>query len=82
MRPIDADELIEWVYREDLDTREKIAHLVERQPTVRNEGTWTNMHTTCSKCGWQMIDDVLQTPNMVFFNYCPYCGAKMKNPVH
>lgn len=33
-RLIDADELIEHVWREDLDTREKIANLVERMPTA------------------------------------------------
>lgn len=35
MRLIDADELTEAVWRERLDTRERIADLVARQPTVK-----------------------------------------------
>lgn len=31
---IDRDELIEALYRDDVSTREKIAAIVERQPTV------------------------------------------------
>lgn len=31
---IDRDELIDVLYREDVSTREKIAAIVERQPTV------------------------------------------------
>lgn len=34
MRPIDADELTEMVWRERLDTRERIADLIARQPTI------------------------------------------------
>ena len=47
---------------------------------VLNRGRWINS-TTCSQCGWQMIDDVLQSPNYVAFNYCPNCGAKMDEEV-
>ena len=43
----------------------------------QDKGEWIDSHTTCSKCGWQMIDDVTQTPNMVGFNYCPNCGTDM-----
>lgn len=35
MRLIDADELTEMVWRERLDTRERIANLVARQPTIK-----------------------------------------------
>lgn len=31
---IDRDELLEALYRDDVSTREKIAAIVERQPTV------------------------------------------------
>ena len=41
-------------------------------------GHWIDNHTTCSLCGWQMIDDVLESPNMVFFPFCPNCGADMR----
>lgn len=37
MRLIDADELTEAVWRERLDTRERIADLVARQPTVKTD---------------------------------------------
>ena len=34
MRLIDADELTEMVWRERVDTRERIADLIARQPTI------------------------------------------------
>ena len=34
MRAIDADELLELVWRERLDSRERIAELVESRPTL------------------------------------------------
>lgn len=37
MRLIDADELLEHVYRDDLDTREKIADLINQMPTITPE---------------------------------------------
>ena len=41
MRTIDADELLEHVYRDKLDTREAIAEMVNRAPTVYEGGlTW------------------------------------------
>lgn len=36
MRLIDADELIEHVWRDRLDSRERIANLVESMPTVKD----------------------------------------------
>ena len=44
----------------------------------RKKGKWIDNHTTCSECGWQMIDDVLDSPNMVGFKFCPNCGADMR----
>ena len=39
-------------------------------------GKWMN-DIQCSNCGWYMEDDVTISPMMVFFDYCPNCGAKM-----
>lgn len=39
-------------------------------------GKWVN-DIQCSNCGWYMEDDVTISPIMVFFDYCPHCGAKM-----
>lgn len=47
----------------------------------RKKGMWIDNHTTCSECGWQMIDDVIESPNIVGFNFCPNCGADMRTPV-
>lgn len=82
MRPIDADALMEWVYRERLDTRERIANLVERMPTidppqgeweeriVEDAELWFRRRFYCSNCGgWN-------TYGMT--RYCPDCGAKME----
>jgi hypothetical protein len=38
MRTIDADELLEHVYRDKVDTREAIAEMVNRVPTVYEGG--------------------------------------------
>lgn len=43
----------------------------------KDKGKWID-HTTCSECYWQMIDDVVQSPNLVAFNFCPNCGADMR----
>lgn len=52
-------------------------HLPPVTPKQRT-GKWINNHTTCECCGWQMIDDVMESPNIVFFPFCPNCGAKME----
>jgi hypothetical protein len=44
----------------------------------RTKGKWIDNYTTCSECGWQMIDDVIESPNIVAFNFCPNCGARME----
>ena len=38
MRLIDADELIEFIWREDVSSREKIVRIVETRPTVHIVG--------------------------------------------
>ena len=77
MRLIDADALEEWVYRERLDTRERIANLVERMPTIdpMKYGKWELVDEAeprrygCSEC---------KKLSYTQDNYCSYCGAKMK----
>ncbi|WP_303834682.1 hypothetical protein [Ruminococcus flavefaciens] len=53
MRLIDADELTEMVWRERLDTRERIANLVARQPTIKAP----TADVQSVKCGkWILFD--------------------------
>lgn len=58
---------------------------IDAMPTIepeRKKGRWIfdekDFLTKCSECGWQMIDDVMESPNIVGFNYCPNCGAEMR----
>ncbi len=45
MRLIDADELIEHVWRDRLDSRERIANLVESMPTIKKTISATDVIT-------------------------------------
>lgn len=81
-RLIDANNLIEYVWRERLDTRERIAHLVESMPTIeeRKTGAWIKQpymngtwSITCSNC---MRLGMIGSGKG--FNYCPHCGADMR----
>ncbi len=85
MRLIDADELLEHVWRERLDSRERIAKLVESRPTItpeRKRGKWKFMamflsdHVAmmCNCCG-ALYDKTIAGGE---FNFCPHCGAVMK----
>lgn len=73
-RLIDANNLIEYVWRERLDTRERIAHLVESMPTIeeRKTGAWKPISDgyvdiyECDQCG--------ETEDYVR-DYCPNCGS-------
>lgn len=40
-------------------------------------GKWINNHTQCSNCEWGIEDDVVGSPMMLFFPFCPNCGARM-----
>lgn len=60
-----------------IDVRKDIMALPPVTPKQKT-GKWIDNHTTCECCGWQMIDDVMESPNMVFFPFCPNCGAKME----
>ena len=76
MRLIDADKLIEKVWRVPLDTREKIADLVNGMPTIRvqptsqvtlyNCGAW---YENRCECGCEVLSNMA---------YCPNCGAKLR----
>ena len=85
MRLIDGDELIEHVWRDRLDSRERIANLVESMPTIKEtEGVWIvgkfteddrRYNDRSYKCN--------QCQEIVFSasKYCPNCGAKMGDKV-
>jgi len=45
------------------------------RPVVHGE--WKE-NVQCSNCGWYMEDDVTLSSMMVFFNFCPNCGADMR----
>lgn len=79
-RLIDADELLEHVWRDRLDSRERIADLVKFMPTIeeRKKGKWIEIapeeghdlyKVKCDRCGWY---DFFET------NYCGNCGAEMR----
>lgn len=80
MRLIDADELTEMVWRERLDTRERIANLVARQPTIKSmvkHGKWDGY--ICSECN--VCADYFISGDFYFDkkpDYCPNCGADMR----
>lgn len=89
MRPIDADELTEMVWREQLDTRERIADLIARQPTIERavkRGKWKQIapqSALCSQCGGALKSNGIdKTGKAYIFNivykYCPFCGADMR----
>lgn len=83
MRLIDADELEEHIWRERLDTRERIENLVKRMPTVqpeRKKAKWIRHGAkeghiiekyTCSECDYYFGTKTS--------NFCPNCGAEMEN---
>ena len=50
MRLINANELTEHIYRDRLDSRERIANLVERMPTIKPLRKLTDEIATFKKC--------------------------------
>lgn len=80
MRLINADALMEHVYRDRLNNRELIAEMVRNAPTVepeRKTGYWVckigyNVKLyMCSACnGWSSTNA---------YRYCPNCGARMED---
>ena len=81
MRTIDADALEPDADYYEGDYWAVSIVQIHNAPTIepqRKKGMWIDSHTTCSECGWQMIDDVIESPNIVAFNFCPNCGADMR----
>ena len=83
MRLIDADELMEHVYRDRLDSRERIADMIRNAPTIeeRKTGKWIHILTEadgnalyeCSECHKGEV----HVP-IVEVKYCWNCGARME----
>lgn len=82
MRLIDADELyIDQLY--DFGGKcyvNEVADWINEQPTVEaritTQGKWEEIwggELMCSNC------NTIQEDNPHFYNFCPFCGAKMNN---
>ena len=87
MRLVDADELMEHVYRDKLDSRELIAKMIQNAPTIEpKKGRWQEFHigkcplVECTSC--HMARDVREVPHTnggkVAWKFCPDCGADMR----
>lgn len=89
MRLIDADELTEMVWRERLDTRERIANLIARQPTI--EGAVNQCKMIPYKPDCRGYTDTFLCTNCQLHihlgfigqryggNYCIECGAEVED---
>lgn len=89
MRLKDADELLEHVYRDKLDSRELIAKMINNAHTIeeREKGEWykpTGMMPPeyagayrCSKCDELAMRD-WKTHKQMLTDFCPNCGADMR----
>ena len=86
MRLIDADALMEHAMRDRLDSRERIMEMIEYAPTVQpKRGMWINRHyirdnkdyKVCSCCAYVCMGWDGETG--VTYDYCPNCGAEMRN---
>ncbi len=49
-------------------------------PVVHGEWRWEGKFKACSKCGTHV--EWAETLGSSFWNYCPYCGAKMDGGKH
>lgn len=89
MRPIDADELTEMVWRERLDTRERIANLIARQPTIEGTVKQCKMIPQKPDCrgytGTFLCTNCQLHIHLGFIgqryggNYCLECGAEVED---
>ena len=83
MRMIDADELMEHIWRDKLDSRELIANLVKRMPTIKNDrGHWLRVPIACYVYGTYgtIIEyecSECAKHQTIEYNFCPNCGAYM-----
>ena len=55
MRLIDADELLEYVWRDKLDSREAIARMVESAPTIKAESAPATLEERVAKIERNMM---------------------------
>lgn len=94
MRLIDANELTEMVWRERVDSRERIAELIARQPTIKaptadvqlvKRGHWDYSEKENGECEWYFCSECdspaeqLYDDNPLLSEFCPHCGADMRN---
>lgn len=89
MRLIDADELTEMVWRERLDTRERIADLIARQPTIERTVKRGKMIPFTGEeeikfyklTGNHFDDRCSECGSCVFDtdNFCAECGVRLKD---
>jgi hypothetical protein len=82
MRLIDADELMEHVGRDKLDSREAIMEMVKNAPTIepRPRGKWIDAIVAdtlpvivCDQC-----NTFFPLAFGASHNFCPNCGADMR----
>ncbi len=83
MRAIDADEVMEHVWRDRLDSRELFARMIKNAPTIEPKsktGRWIQFPNhyayKCSECG-RVIETTDGKNNVCkHYPYC-HCGCKM-----
>lgn len=71
MRLIDADELLEHAYRDRLDTRERIAAMIENAPTVNtsldNEKLFDSGYDAGRRVGREILRGTIRMMNREIF---------------
>lgn len=88
MRPIDADNLISVLdilsdKGDDIRYWEQLKLIVADCPTADvaevRHGRWRNYEgmLTCSVCGMEFYNDIMEYTGDEVPRYCPNCGAKM-----
>lgn len=81
MRLIDADELIEHAWRDKLDSRELIAEMIEKAPTIKEIPTkipinvFEQLISLEPKTGrWQKISADKYSEHVAYYFRCSECG--------
>jgi rubrerythrin len=81
MRLIDADELIEHAWRDKLDSRELIAEMIEKAPTIKEIPTkipinvFEQLISLEPKTGrWQKISADKYSEHAAYYFRCSECG--------
>lgn len=77
---IDRDDLIEWIWREKMGSRQAIEEFIKSRPAADVSeircGNWSDISgqaVLCSVCG--MPKNAKQARG---WRYCPHCGAVME----